>query len=187
MLPMILAALAQSAPQLLQGIFGNSGDPSRNAGREYFNYYNKNMNEIGREKDPTQFINHLMSGYNESPWAKNERRTATNEATNAASASGLTGSTPLLNQIQQNSSNIASADQDKWLQNVLGINKDYLDRFTNLNSQQGKNAANASYGQSVGQNYDRNQLLQGITQFLIGKGGGAGAPAYSQQPGWSPS
>jgi hypothetical protein len=77
MLPMILAALAQSAPQLIQGLFGNSGDPSRNAGREYFNYYNQSKNALGdykndlnTMKDPSGFINKLMGGYQESPWAR---------------------------------------------------------------------------------------------------------------------
>jgi hypothetical protein len=197
MLPMILAALAQSAPQLIQGLFGNSGDPSRNAGREYFNYYNQSKNALGdykndlnTMKDPSGFINKLMGGYQESPWARNLEQRTNNAATNMASANGLSGSTPLMMQMQQNSHNIASQDQDKWLQHVLGINTDYMngsqhyaDQLSALNTNQGANAANASYGQTLGQNYDQNQLMQGIAQFLLGNGqqpysGGPQFPAY---------
>jgi len=181
--PAIIAALIQAAPHLLQGLFGNSGDPSRNAGREYKNYYDKNIDAISGEKDPSGFINKLLGDYNQSDWAKNLTHQSTNAAVNAASASGLSGSTPLTQQIQQNAGKIASEDQNQWLQNVLGINKDYLDRFTGLTERQGKHAADASYGQTLGQNSDKNEMMQAFTEFLKtwkGGGGGAGMPAYAQ-------
>ena len=174
--PLLIAALIQSAPHLLQGFFGNSGDPSRNAGREYANYYNKNIDAISGEKDPSKFINKLLGDYNQSDWAKNLTHESNNAATNMASANGLSGSTPLMQQMQQNSGQIASADQNQWLQNVLGINKDYLDRFTGLTERQGKHAADASYGQTLGQNSDNNEIMQAFTEFLktYNKGGGFG-------------
>jgi hypothetical protein len=177
----IMAAIGKSAPQLIQGLFGNSGDPSRNAGREFNNYYNKNIDAISGEKDPTAFINKLMGGYQESPWAHNLQTQSIRSATNAASANGLSGSTPMMQQIQQNANNISSGDQNQWLQHVLGINKDYLDRYTGLTERQGQNAANASYGQTMGQNYDKNQLLQGIMQMLFGGGGNSGGYSGGQQ------
>jgi hypothetical protein len=171
----IMQAIGQSAPHILQGIFGNSGDPSRAAGREYANYYNKNIDAISGEKDPSAFINKLLGDYKTSDWAKNLTTQTNNQAMNMASASGLTGSTPLMNQMQQNSGRIASQDQDQWLGRVLGINKDYLDRYTGLTERQGGHAADAAYGQTLGKNYDRNQLLQGIAQLLFGNGGSGGS------------
>lgn len=216
--PLLIAALVQAAPHLLQGFFGNSGDPSRNAGREYFNYYNK---AIGREnpffeagagaipkyqdwlesqKDPSNFINEQMGKYSPSEWSKNLTKQATNAATNMASATGLSGSTPLAQQIAQNAGQIASADQNQWLQNVLGINTQYgagekglidtgqhsADIMSNLDTQQGGRAATTSYGQTLGQQNDRNEILEAITQFLKTRYGGGGIPAYANYPGFSP-
>jgi hypothetical protein len=212
--PMLIAALIQAAPHLLQGFFGNSGDPSRNAGKEYFNYYNKAIGRqnpfyeagtgalpkyqdwLDTQKDPSKFINDQMGKYSQSEWAKNLTHQATNAATNMASANGLSGSTPLAQQIAQNAGNIASADQNQWLQNVLGINTQYgagekglidtgqhsADQMSNLDQQQGKNAANASYGQTLGQNSDRNEILQAITQFLKTYNGGQGGGQYTGGP-----
>jgi hypothetical protein len=93
------------------------------------------------QKDPTAFINNAMNGYQESPWAKYQQQQAMNAGTNFGSANGLSGSTPLMQQMQQNAGGIASEDQNKWLQNVLGINAQYGQGQGNL-MQGGQNAAN---------------------------------------------
>jgi hypothetical protein len=93
-------------------------------------------------QDPSGFINKLMGGYQESPYAQNLQRQSRQAGTNAASASGLIGSTPFAQQMQQNAGNIASQDQNQWLQNVLGINSQYGQGQAGL-MQQGQGAANS--------------------------------------------
>lgn len=73
-------------------------------------------------KDPSGFINNLMGGYKESPYAKYMQDYATRAGTNAASASGLSGSTPFMQASQENAAGIASKDMQDWLGRVLGIN-----------------------------------------------------------------
>lgn len=75
--------------------------------------------------DPTKFINDIMGQYTESPYSKYEQDQAMRAAKNMGSASGLTGSTPLQLQAQENASNIANKDMERWLQDVLGINTQY--------------------------------------------------------------
>src|ERR1035437_124862 len=61
-----------------------------------------NQDWLNQMKDPQEFIKHIMSGYQESPWARNQQNASMRAGTNAASASGLTGSTPFAQQLQQN-------------------------------------------------------------------------------------
>jgi len=46
-------------------------------------------------------------------------------ANNIGSATGMTGSTPMMQQAQQNAQNISSGDMQNWLSQVLGINNQY--------------------------------------------------------------
>lgn len=111
------------------------------------------QNWLQSQQDPSGFINNLMGDYQESPYAHYLQQQSMNAGQNAASASGLMGSTPLMQQLQQNSSNIASGDINQWLQNVLGINTQYGQGQQNL-MQGGQNAANALSGvyNTAGQN-----------------------------------
>lgn len=184
----------------LSGIFGHSGDPYKDASKQYDFYTDKaekNQNPfidaghgaigdfqdwLKQQKDPSGFINKLMGDYKQSDYAKNLTRQSTNNATNAASAQGLIGSSPLTQQIQQNSSNIASADQNQWLQNVLGINTNYgkgqeslmsggresANAMNSFYQQIAQMKGNAAYGQTSGQNKDRMNMISGILKMLIG-------------------
>lgn len=125
------------------GLFGNSGDPYRAAGKEYQDYYNQGKSfqnpffEAGKGaipqfqewlngmKNPSDFINNLMGQYQESPYAKFQQQQAVRAGQNMGSASGLTGSTPLAQFAEQNARDISSQDMNQWLQNVLGINTQY--------------------------------------------------------------
>ena len=78
------------------------------------------------------------------------------------------GSTPLMQQLQQNAGNIASQDQNQWLQNVLGINTQYgqgqqnlmtggqnaANSLTNMYNQMGQNMGQAAYGKEAGKKQD---------------------------------
>lgn len=143
----------------LGGIFGNSGKPYDKAMDQYREYANKSQGlqqpyiDAGQsglgnyqewlqgQKDPTQFVNKLMGDYKESPYSQYLQQQSLRAGQNAASASGLSGSTPLMEQLQQNAGNIASQDQNQWLQHVLGINTQYGQGQNNLINS-GQNSAN---------------------------------------------
>jgi len=125
------------------GMFGDSGAPFGDAMKQFRKYYDQSRQTqnpfynagmggmenfqkwLGGMQDPGGFINKLMGGYQESPWAKNLQNQSMRAGTNAASANGTAGSTPFAMQMQQNANNISSEDQQKWLQNALGINSQY--------------------------------------------------------------
>lgn len=140
-----------------------------NAIPQYQNYLNTMQN-------PSQFINNLMGQYQESPYAHYQQQQGRRAAENMGSAYGLTGSTPLMNQSQQNASNISGQDMNNWLSHVLGINTQYGQGVGNL-MQGGQGSANAltnllsHYGQLMGEgaynkgaeeNNDFSNLLGGI-------------------------
>jgi hypothetical protein len=52
--------------------------------------------------------------------------------TNAASASGMSGSTPYANEMEQTAANISTADMDKYFQDIMGINHDYTSGLNTL-------------------------------------------------------
>jgi hypothetical protein len=188
-----------SLGQLFGGLFGNSGAPYKSAMKQYQKYFqgatgaqnpfynagtqgmNNYQNWLQGQQDPSGFINKLMGQYQESPFAKNLQRQSMLAGQNAASASGLTGSTPFAQQMQQNAANIASGDQNQWLQNVLGINTQYgqgqnnlmqggqhsADILSQLFSEMGGRMGQGAYGQKAGQNQDFMSILASL--FGLGK------------------
>ena len=154
-------------------------NPFYNSGKSAMPEYEK---WLQGQKDPSKFVNNLMSGYSESPWAKNEQNAAMRANTNAASASGLSGSTPMQLQGQQNATQISSQDQQQWLQNVLGINTQYgqgrqnqintgqhaADELTNTYNNYGDLYGQAQYGQKAGENADFANLIGGAAQVGAG-------------------
>lgn len=99
------------------------------------------QNWLQNMQNPSQFVNNLESQYSESPHARYLQDQAMRAAQNAGSAGGLTGSTPLAQQMAQTSAGIAGQDMNSWLQNVLGINTLYGTGQQNLMGF-GANAAN---------------------------------------------
>jgi hypothetical protein len=144
-------------------------------------------------QNPSGFINNLMGQYQESPWAKYQQQQAMRAANNMGAASGLTGSTPLQMQAQQNASNISSHDMGNWLQNVLGINSQYgagqrglmgmygqgqqglmgqgfnaANSLAEMYNQMGQRMGDAAYGQRAGENQDSWNTIGGILGMLGG-------------------
>lgn len=147
---------------LFGGLFGNTDKPYDEAIKSYQPYSNAGTNALNSyqewlngQKDPAKFINDQMKNYNESDYAHNLTNQSMRAGQNAASASGLSGSTPLMEQLQQNAGQIASADQNQWLQNVLGINTQYGQGQNNLVNT-GFNAA----GKVAEQNYNKGAAHQ---------------------------
>lgn len=144
----------------LGGLFGDSGKPYDKAMEQYQKYMqmgqgaqqpyaNAGQGAIGDyqqwlqgQKDPSGFINNLMGNYQESPYAHMLQQQAMNAGNNSASASGMMGSSALMDQQMKNAGQIASGDMNSWLQNVLGINSQYGQGQNNL-MQGGQNAANS--------------------------------------------
>ena len=86
----------------------------------------------------------------------------------------------MMQQMQQNASNIASQDMNQWLQNVLGINTQYgqgqnnlmqggqnaANSLANLYNQMGQNMGSAAYGKESGNQNDFWNMLGGGLQTL---------------------
>lgn len=158
---------------LLGGLFGDSGKPYDKAMEEYQKYMQMAQGaqqpyaDAGKgavgdyqkwlqgQQDPSKFINNLMGQYQESPYTKFMQQQSQNAGINAGSANGLSGSSALMQQMQQNAGNISQQGMNDWLQSVLGINTQYGQGQNNL-MQGGQNAANAltnmysQYGDKMG-------------------------------------
>jgi hypothetical protein len=182
---------------LLSGLFGDSGAPYEAAMDQYQQWGNKAQgaqnpflqagqgaignyqNWLQGQQNPSHFLNNLMGQYQESPWAKYQQQQALRMANNMGSATGLTGSSPLQLQAQQNAANISSQDMNNWLQNVLGINTQYgqgqqnlmaggqgaANALTSLYSDMGKNMGEAAYGKEAGAQNDMWNLIGGGLQL----------------------
>jgi hypothetical protein len=146
--------------QLGEGLFGHpekAYDKSMNEYQKWANYGQQvntpylmagnnaipaYQNWLNTQQNPSEFINNLMGGYQASPYSQNLQKEAMRAGTNFGSANGLTGSSALAQQMQQNAGNISSQDMNQWLQNVLGINAQYGQGQQNLMNT-GQNATNA--------------------------------------------
>ena len=166
----------------LGGMFGDSGKPYDKAMEQYQKYMQMGQGvqqpylDAGKEglgnyqewlkgqKDPSGFINNLMGNYQESPYAHMLQQQAMNAGNNSASASGMMGSSALMQQQMQNAGQIASGDMNSWLQNVLGINTQYGEGHKDLKNG-GQNAANS------------------LTDMYNQMGGKMGEAAYGKEAG----
>lgn len=185
---------------IFQGMFGpDPGAPYQRAEDQLNNFYNQAQGfqnpfyQAGTgaipqyqqwlqgQQDPSKFINNLMGQYQESPYAKYLQDQAMKAALNAASAGGVgnmggagLGSTPFLQQSQQNAANISSQDLQNWLGRVLGINTQYGQGVQNMMTG-GQNAANSlsnlarGFGQDISQmEWNRQQGRQDQSNDLFG-------------------
>jgi hypothetical protein len=187
-------ALAGGIGSIASGLFNDSGAPYNAAMDQYQKYYNQAQNTqqpflnagtgaipnyqnfLSKMQNPTDFINNISSQYKESPYAQYQQQQARRAAENFGSANGLSGSTLLMQQAQQNASNISSQDMNNWLQNVLGVNQQYgqgqqnliqggqnsANSLTNLLSMLGNNMGQAAYGQEAGNQSDFSNILGGL-------------------------
>lgn len=188
---------AGAAGGLLGGLFGDSGAPYEDAMKQYERYAGKaegvqnpflqaGQGAIGDYQkwlkgmsDPSGFMNNLMGQYQQSPYAKYLTQQGQNAGINAASASGLTGSTPFGQQMQANAQGIASGDMNQWLQNVLGVNTQYgqgqqnlmtggqnaANALTNMYGNMGQQMGEAAYGKKAGQQQDLWNMIGGGAQL----------------------
>lgn len=174
---------------IFTNLFYNPSDPYRKAQRDYDFYMDKSANELnpfseagqkglgGLEdwlsgmKDPQEFINKIMGGYQESPYAKYLQQQAQRAGINAGSATGMVGSTPWAQQMQENAAGISSKDMQDWLGRVLGLNTQYGAGQQHL-ADMGYNAARDKaniFGQRAG---DEGRLEYQKELARQGRGGG---------------
>jgi hypothetical protein len=186
--------IGSHASQFFGGLFGNSDAPYEDAMKQYKEYAGKAegvqnpflefgkagmplfQNWLSGMQDPSKFINNLMGGYQESPYAKFQQQQGMRTAQNVGSASGLTGSTPLMQFAQQNAQDISGKDMNSWLQNVLGVNTQYgqglgqqigvgqgaANALTGMYGDMGRQMGEAAYGREAGKNQDRNNMWGGL-------------------------
>src|SRR5262245_21194960 len=131
-------------------------------------------------QDPSGFINNLMGKYQESPYAKYEQQQGLRAAQNMGSASGLSGSTPLMQFAQQQAQNISSQDMSQWLQNVWGVNTQYGqgqfgmmgqgmqagNALTELMQNYMNNQAGLAYGKDAAQQGRTGNIIQDIANLF---------------------
>lgn len=184
--------------QLLSGIFGGTGKAQQKAFDEYNKYqqqalgaqqpYNqagmRGMKQyesmLGNMQDPGKFLNNLTGQYQESPYQKYLQQNALNASNNAASASGMMGSSPLSQFNMQQVGNIANSGIQDWLKQALGINSEALGGYQHL-TDVGQKAANnisdiyGNLGNAAGGNA-YNQQMAGQNQWsnILGGLGGMG-------------
>jgi hypothetical protein len=183
---------------LFGGLFGHPGRAYDKEAEQYQKYANMGARQqqpyanagngalgnlqtwLEDQKDPMAFINQLMGGYSESPYAQYLQQQAQSAGENYGSANGLMGSTPLMQQMQQNAANISSQDQNKWLQNVLGINSQYgqgqqglvntgqtsANNLTNLYNNLGQNMGQVAYNKESSKQNNLWNTLGGIGSIL---------------------
>ncbi len=204
---MMSSGMGGGLASLLSGLFGNSGAPYGDAMKQFLKYYqeakgaqnpffNAGTGAIGpyqdwlkKMSDPSGFINNMMGQYKESPWARYLQDQSMRAGTNAASMGGNAmgqggagiGSTPFAQQMQQNSSNIASGDMNTWLQNALGINSQYGagekglmdmgqhsgDILSQLAMMMGGQMGQGAFGQKFGQDQDFWNMIGGGASMLL--------------------
>jgi len=133
------------------------------------------------QQNPSGFINNLMKDYQQSPYNQYLQQESQNAGINAASASGLTGSTPFMQQQQQNAGNIAQGGMNDWLKNVLGINTQYgegqqnlmkggqtsANALSGLFQNNGLNAAGSTFGAGQARDQDMSNLFGWIAKMFF--------------------
>lgn len=192
--PFTMMMLGSAGGNLLSDLFNNPSMPYQNAANQYQKWAQMGtgamnpfmqagagaipqyQNWLKTMSNPQQFINNLMSGYQESPNAKFMQQQAMRAGENMGSASGLMGSTPLALQMQQNAGNISQQDMQNWMGNVLGMNQLYggalgnemnmgeqgANSLMNMYSNMANNMGDMAYSEGAAQNQNFGNILSDI-------------------------
>lgn len=141
-------------------------DPYRKGGQQDYNNYRNYVGQQGQNlspfqgagsyqygqinQSPTDYYNHIMQGYNESPQAKYEQDQAMRAANAGGSASGMLGSGAYTKAVQQNAADISGRDQQRYYGNVMGANQMQMGYLNNLNNRQDQYNAMQQYLTGLG-------------------------------------
>lgn len=141
------------------------------------NAMGKYENALGKMSDSQGYINGIMNGYQQSPWAKFQMEQGMKGMNNAASASGMVGSGAQMKAAADFSQGLSSRDMQQWFQNNFGVDQQYLGGLNNqlgyganaanmqaqMAMQQGQNAAQAAYGGAQAANNQKTELFGSIS------------------------
>ena len=122
---------------------------------------------MGQMKDPQQYINAIMGGYQASPWAQEQQRQMREATLASDAASGMTGSGAEKEELMKRAQAISSQDQQNWLNQNLGLNRDYLSgNYNMVQTGQGERQLDFQRRNSAEQNeLARQQLQNQIDEF----------------------
>lgn len=110
----------------LEGGEGNRGSemqPYIDAGHDALGQY---MKSIGAMQDPDVFMQHLMSGYSMSKNAQLQTQAGITGSNQAAAQSGMLGAGDTQAAIARQSQGIAQSDQQRYINNLMGIHNQYM-------------------------------------------------------------
>lgn len=102
---------------------GGGLSPYTHAGSQAIQQY---LQSIMGMKDPSAWMKNIMGGYSQSPSAQLQQQQAIKAANQAGAASGMLGSGAEQSQIAQQAQGISQADQQRYLQNIMGVQGQYL-------------------------------------------------------------
>jgi len=103
--------------------------PYMQAGQQAIGEYYPAIEEM---RDPQAFYEKMMTGYDTSPAAQMAMEEGTRAATQGAAASGGLGGGQLLKDLQKYGQQLTAADQQNWLNTMMGIRSGYTGGLQNL-------------------------------------------------------
>lgn len=103
--------------------------PYMQAGQQALGEYYPAIEEM---RNPQEFYAQMMEGYEQSPAAQMAIEEGTRAATQGAAASGGLGGGQLLKDLQGYGQKLSAADQQQWLNNMMGIRSGYTGGLQNL-------------------------------------------------------
>lgn len=125
---------------------------------------------IGNLLNPVDFQNQLLSGYEESPYARALQDAAQERGMQAANQMGMGGSSNAIGAATETAGNIASKDRQQYLQNLLGMYGKGIDTAGGI----------YNTGANMGANMGGQALSAGTNIANLGM---QGAQARNQQTG----
>ena len=145
--------------QYAQKVFGYL-DPYNQAGQKGLGNWQAMLQKMS---DPQAFVNNILSGYKMSPAAQMQLQQGQNAISNAASASGMLGSSAFGGNMAQYAEGLTANDMQNYLNNILGVNRDVLGGYRDISGMglqaggQEANYANQQAAANANLAYDQSQ------------------------------
>lgn len=171
----------------------NYMDPYYQGGLNAYNQYNNDLSNIGNQlnhygnpanwmwgninQNPADFYQQLMKGYAETPQAEYEQQQMMKAATQGGAASGQLGGGQFYKDLQQNAADITRRDQDRYLNNVMGVNNQQMNYLNDYRGVQGQYLNGMNGLANMGQ-----QAAGQQGQYAIGQGYGNAQASAAASP-----
>jgi len=97
--------------------------PFYDTGIQSMGKYSSRLDEMS---DPLAFYQKMLTGYNTSPQAKFQQDQAMKASNQSAAAAGMLGGGAQQKALADYTQQLTSRDQQQWLNNMLGINSQYM-------------------------------------------------------------